>query len=372
MKRPGDQRIRRNGRRGSSLVGVVAGLMLVAPVHAQTTDQVDLKAAIAAYEAGDLQGALSLLQATPALLNTHDSAVRSVYRGLAYFALGDRSEAEASFARAVRTEPSIRLDPSVHSPSRVEAFDLVRARVVEEWRIGARAADAGGDRAGALAQWRTVLAAAPDDAEARGRVAQLDQLEGVRIERERQAEADRLADGQRQLDAQRQREALQAAADSAAAKTEEAAPGPARTRRKNPGQALAMGLIVPGLGQMYAGRSGLGLLALAGAGGAIAAGYLTQRVDVSCGSVPSNNSCPAGDVLGEATKRPYLAPAVAAAAGITLLAAIDGMLAARRANTRVDGAVDVSGDQDGIRIVAPSLTTDGRTLRAEWVRLRFH
>lgn len=373
MNRPGEHRPGGQGRRGRSLVWLVLSLTVAGPLRAQTTDQTDLKAAIAAYEAGDLQGTLALLQATPALLNTHDSAVRSLYRGLTYFALGDRAEAETSFGRAVRTEPSIRLDPAVHSPTRVAAFDLVRARVVEEWRTGARAADAGGDLASALAQWRTVLQAAPDDAEAGARVAQLDESEQARIERERKAEADRVAEGQRQLAAQRQHEAVRAAADSVfpppAARD---ATGAAPIRRRNPGQALAMGLIVPGLGQMYAGRSGLGLLALAGAGGAVAAGYLVQRVDVSCRSVPANGVCPPGDVLGEATERPYLAPAVAVAAGITLLAAIDGMLAARRANSRVDGARDANGNLDGIRLVAPSLTTDGRTVRAEWVRLRFH
>jgi hypothetical protein len=373
MKKPGDHRVRPGCWRVWSLVRVAVSLAVATPLQGQATDQTDLKAAIAAYEAGDLQAALSMLQSTPALLSTHDSAVRSLYRGLVYFALGDRIEAEASFGRAVRTEPSIRLDPSIHSPSRVAAFDLVRARVVEEWRAGARAADSGGDLTSALAQWRTILAAAPDDAEASARIAELDPVEQTRIERERKAAADRLAEGERQLEAQRQQAALRAAADSATANSAaKETSGPGAARHRSPGQALAMGLVVPGLGQVYAGRSGLGLIALAGAGGAIAAGVLIQRVDVSCRSVPTDSGCPAGDVLDEATKRPYLAPAVAAAAGITLLAAIDGMLAARRANTRVDGALEASGNQDGIRIVAPSLTTDGRTVRAEWVRLRFH
>jgi len=231
----------------------------------------------------------------------------------------------------------------------------------------------GGDETGALAQWRILLQAAPNDAEALARIAALEEADRARIERERQAEAERIGQGQRQLDAQREKQLSQTETDSAAARPAAETERPLTPAgRRSPGQALAMGLVLPGLGQIYAGRSRLGILALAGAGGAIVAGYLTQRVDVSCSSIPSNNVCPPNDVLDETTHRPYLAPALATAAGITLLAAIDGMLAARRANARVDGAGDTDGDQDGIRIVTPSLTTDGRRVSAVLVGLRFH
>jgi tetratricopeptide (TPR) repeat protein len=334
---------------------IMAVLLAASPLSAQKTEHPELLRAIEAYEAGDLPRALEILRSTPALLGIHDSAVRSVYTGLVQFAQGQTEQAGQSFARAIRAEPGIRLDPAVHSPSRLDAFEFARGIVVTEWRREAQAAETRGDEPAALASWRQVLAAAPTDPEAIERLGVLDasirQREAAQREAQRQSAADSLR-------AEPPAEEVSNDAD-------------ASERQYNPGQALAMGLVVPGLGEVYTNRRTVGLLAFAGAAGAIAAGYLSERIEVDCRSVPVNNVCPPGDVLDEKTARPYLAPAIAAAAGITLIAAIDAMLAARRANARAAAIGDRDRPQDGVRLVAPAIITEGTTLRAELLRVRF-
>jgi tetratricopeptide (TPR) repeat protein len=312
-----------------------------------------LRRAIAAYEEGDMQRALEGLQSMGALTNTHDSAVRSLYLGLVYFALGDRARATDSFGRAVRTEPPLRLDPTVHSPTRVAAFEEAKQEVVREWRTAAQQADATGDEAESLRLWRTVLSAAPEDAQAASRVEAIRDAQRIRSDSAAAARLDSLA----------RAPVRPAAVDSVRR--------PAEPERYSPGQAFAMGLVVPGLGQLYAGRGLRGVLALAGAGGALAAGYLMQKVDVNCRTEPVNNTCPAADVLDENTRRPYLTAAVAAAAGIAIAGAIDGMLSARRANARSDAARGSGSPSPGLRLEAPAVTAQGDQVRAEILRLRF-
>jgi hypothetical protein len=132
-----------------------------------------------------------------------------------------------------------------------------------------------------------------------------------------------------------------------------------------------MGLVVPGLGQFYTGRGLRGVVALAGAGTALAAGYLTQRVDVNCRTEPVNNACPAADILDENTRRPYLSAAIAAAAGISLLGAIDAMMSARRANAQNDAARRSGSPDGGMRLLPPTVAAEGDHVRAEILRLRF-
>jgi hypothetical protein len=47
------------------------------------------------------------------------------------------------------------------------------------------------------------------------------------------------------------------------------------------------------------------------------------------------------------------------------------MLAARRANARAAAIGDRDRPQDGVRLVAPAIITEGTTLRAELLRVRF-
>lgn len=337
------------------LTGLAAALvcMYAAPVAGQQVSSPELRQAIEAYDAGELQRALSLLEAAPALLDPHDSAIRSLYTGLVQFALGETTAARLSFARAVRTEPGIDLDPMVHSPARVAAFQAARKDVVAEFRASAIAADGQGDPAVAEARWRVVLLSTPGDEEATRRLAA--------IERDRQREAAALS-------------AAAAATDTVTRPLPPSIPATvpdpaAAGTRLNPGRAFAMGLLVPGLGHFYAGKALRGVIALGAASGVIAAGYLSERLEIECGSVPDNNVCPGADILDERTRRPYLAPAIAAAAGIAVIGAIDAMIAARRSNAAAPPTTQ--SDPPSPRLLAPSFSSVNGVLRAELVRIRF-
>lgn len=326
-------------------------------VTAQRTDNEALQRAIAAYDEGELQEALRLLSAAPALLGRHDSAIRSLYTGLVRFALGEPDRARESFSQAVRVEPSMRLDPAVHSPARIAAFDAARAGVAEEMRLAARGADDEGDESSALEAWRRLLEAAPEDAEATGRIAAIEEArrrEALRLQEELLAEA---------------RSADTLVAEPPVVENAVGRDAGTSGRHYSPGQALAMGLVVPGLGQFYTGRTNRGLLALGAAGGLIAVGLLTERVEIDCASVPVNDVCPVGDVLDERTRRPYLGPAVAAAVGVGLIGAIDAFLTARGAN---DAAQSSTSPSEGPRLVLPAVGLDANgRLRAELLRVRF-
>jgi tetratricopeptide (TPR) repeat protein len=333
---------------GVSLCGVLALPGLAA---AQRTDHPDLVRAIEAYDAGELQRALSLLQAAPALMDPHDSAVRSVYTGLIRFAEGDPDGARRAFAQAVRSDPSIRLDAAIHSPSRIDAFDAARAVVAEELRGAADAIERSGDIAGALQAWRVVTEADPADAIAQRRI------QALEAELRNQAIA-------------RQEELLaEAAADTAAPATEPVESSPPAVPRLNPGQALAMGLVVPGLGQFYTRRPVRGVLALGIASAALAAGLMSERLEVDCRSVPIDDTCPAADILDERTTRPYLAPAIAVVAGVALVSAIDAFMAARRTNAE-QGVLGTSAGQ-GLRILVPAIGLGSDGVEARLLRLRF-
>jgi tetratricopeptide (TPR) repeat protein len=94
--------------------------------------------------------------------------------------------------------------------------------------------------------------------------------------------------------------------------------------------ALTLGLVVPGLGQFYTGRPEAGLAVLSAVGGAIAAGYLIQEVDVRCLTRSGAASCPPDLVLSRHTRRPMLRNALVVAAGFSVLGAVEAWLGARR------------------------------------------
>jgi hypothetical protein len=224
--------------------------------------------------------------------------------------------------------------------------------VLQEWRSAALQADEQNNEEESVRLWRAVLAASPEDEQALQRIAAIQEAQRVRSENEARARAD----------------SMQRALTVAGVDTE---PRVTREQRYDPGRAFAMGLAVPGLGQMYTGRAVRGVLVLAGAGGAIAAGYLSERLDVNCRTEPVNNVCPPDDILDQDTERPYMPAAIAAAAGITLLGAIDALLSARRANAQVEGATGSGPNESGVRLLAPNVTAHGDQVRAEILRLRF-
>lgn len=91
--------------------------------------------------------------------------------------------------------------------------------------------------------------------------------------------------------------------------------------------ALALGLVVPGFGQMYSGRSLTGLAVLGAAAGAVAAGFLVREADVRCLTTPQPGaSCPDEHVVSRTVRKPYLTPALLAAGAVTAVAALEAWL----------------------------------------------
>ncbi len=322
-----------------------------------------VRQAVSAYDAGNLDRALQLLESAPASLPLVDGSVRALYMGLIFVAQSDPIRAREAFTLAVRLDPEARLDPALHAPSRIAAFDAARDAVVEEWRNEAADAGTRGDRATELRFLHTVLAALPGDVAAQSRIDRIE--EEIRLEEAARAAADSL------------RQSVAGQQDTAGVRPvgPPAATGGAngtarRLHTYRAGQALAMGLVVPGLGQAYAGRKLLGFLSLAAAGGAASAGYLVERVKIDCLIEPVSGVCPAGYEVGRHTERPYLTAGIAGAAAITLVGALDGFFAARRANSRAAGA-QRSGS-DGVAItVLPSVRVGARAVLVEWARIRF-
>lgn len=122
-------------------------------------------------------------------------------------------------------------------------------------------------------------------------------------------------------------------AGAVASRLEALAPstGPVRS----PGMALATGLVLPGMGHVYAGRPGTGLAILAGAGGAAAVALFYTQVEVSCLVPPVDGQCPAGQVAERLEERPLLVPGLAVAGLVTVAGAIHAFFQARGTPDRV-------------------------------------
>jgi tetratricopeptide (TPR) repeat protein len=307
-----------------------------APLYAQTAEDPALRRAIAAYDEGRLDDALDLLSAAPRTLPARDQAVRYLYEGLIRLAAGEADRARASFLRAVTLDPAIRLDPAVHSPGRLQAFEEVRDGAVAQWRSFANEAEARADTLEARRLWEGVLDALPGDAEAEAGIARLSPRPPPFL-------AEPVP-----------------AADSANVPAEPVVVA----RRYSPGQAMVLGLVVPGMGEVYTGRPLRGLLVLGAAAGAAATGLLVERVAIDCLVVPVDNFCPPDQIANERIERPYRTLGLGAAAAITVLGAIDAYFGARSQNARAAGA-------SGARLEVPSLHLGMTDVRLELLRLRF-
>jgi tetratricopeptide (TPR) repeat protein len=100
----------------------------------------------------------------------------------------------------------------------------------------------------------------------------------------------------------------------------------------SPARALALGLVIPGAGQFYAGRPVRGALTLVGTGVALACG-MSQRVSTE--AVQQTAQDPFGNpytytVNRRVTQRPCRAPGFTAAGVIAVVSAIDAFRFARR------------------------------------------
>jgi len=97
----------------------------------------------------------------------------------------------------------------------------------------------------------------------------------------------------------------------------------------SPAVAFATGLLLPGMGHVYTGRPGRGILILAATATAAGVGALYEEVDVRCRVPPVGGVCPPDQVAGEVRRRPYLVPGLIAAGAIGVAGAIHAATTAR-------------------------------------------
>ena len=108
--------------------------------EAQTPWSQALHSAVRVYEDGDFVRALQLLDGVqPASLSTRDQAIRDLYRALILLSIGDEDGARRAMESSLSRDATVRPDPALHSPSRVDFFERVRA----QW-LANRGVDAGG------------------------------------------------------------------------------------------------------------------------------------------------------------------------------------------------------------------------------------
>jgi tetratricopeptide (TPR) repeat protein len=130
---------------------------------------------------------------------------------------------------------------------------------------------------------------------------------------------------------------------------------PALAPQYSPGIALTTGLLIPGMGQFYSGRPGLGFLVLSTAGAAATVGLLHRKVEVDCLQEPADGVCPPQQILDERVSRPLLVPGLAAAAAITVVGAIYAFRGARGSN------VPGSSRAGGLELALPDVGSGGMT-----------
>lgn len=127
-----------------------------------------------------------------------------------------------------------------------------------------------------------------------------------------------------------------------------ASPGPTQPSGPSAGTAFLSGLVFPGMGHVYSGRPGVGVLVLASAGGAAAAGFFTRRVEVRCLALPVDGACPPGQEASRRTSRPYLFHGAAAAGAVTFVGALHAAFTARRSSRGSDVPQVISGPGNGL------------------------
>jgi regulator of sirC expression with transglutaminase-like and TPR domain len=144
--------------------------------------------------------------------------------------------------------------------------------------------------------------------------------------------------------------------------------------RASPGAALTLGLIFPGMGQFYSGRPGAGFTFLALAGGAAAAGWFVEEVQVRCFvPVPPGEECPEEFVQSRTTEQPYLVAGLVAAGAITVVGAVEAWINAR-GRRRSDRAGLVSIDLGHARLSGFAVAShggNGGSVDLDWVRISF-
>lgn len=128
---------------------------------------------------------------------------------------------------------------------------------------------------------------------------------------------------------------------------------------------LLTGLLVPGMGHVYSGRPGQGVLVFLAAGASAAAGLLYTEVEIDCLTIPDEGGCPSDQILDRRETRPYLVHGLAGAAAITVVSALHAVLSVPRrpqgGSSELGVAFPLRGpESEG---AAPVLTVDPITVR---------
>jgi tetratricopeptide (TPR) repeat protein len=144
-----------------------------------------------------------------------------------------------------------------------------------------------------------------------------------------------------------------------------------QTSSVSPGTALGLGIPLPGMGQFYSGRALGGMTVLALAGGALAAGFLIEEIDVKCvGSAPSSGECPADRVVSEDTSNPYMIHGIIAAGVISIAGAVEAYIKAKRGGDGAPGEI-VAFRAGKARIAGPTFSATGPRLNINLVKVAF-
>lgn len=139
----------------------------------------------------------------------------------------------------------------------------------------------------------------------------------------------------------------------------------------SPGTALGLGLLVPGMGQFYAGRTTGGLTVLGLATGAVLTGFLVTEVHIRClDPVEAGQSCPADQIVSRRQERPHLVPAIGVAATVAVIGAVEALIEARGRNRARAGVFGPTVSQ-GPRLSGPSLEAQGTRVDLNLLGLRF-
>lgn len=132
----------------------------------------------------------------------------------------------------------------------------------------------------------------------------------------------------------------------------------------SPYTALALGALVPGMGQFYSGRARSGLLVVALTAGTLAGGYFITEVNVRCQiPVEPGASCPPESVASRSNERPHMWSAVGVAAAVALFGATEAFINARLRRLGQGPYAE--------RISGPSITARGSGVDLNLLSLRF-
>ncbi|MEJ2679003.1 MAG: tetratricopeptide repeat protein [Gemmatimonadota bacterium] len=138
----------------------------------------------------------------------------------------------------------------------------------------------------------------------------------------------------------------------------------------DPGTALLLGVLVPGLGQFYSGDAVGGLTVLSLAGGAVATGLLVRKLDVQCLTEPSAGSgCPAGQIVSEEVSHPYLGVSLGAAAVVTVVGATVAYVKARKHRSAQPTSATI--EDAAPRLALPTVQEHGPGVDIALVRVVF-